>query len=72
MTDHGAEQRAGTQVGQLEVGAGLPDDAAERRVVHMGNLGEEMVFHLVIQTAGEEGDELIAGRKIGRDGEFTM
>src|SRR5579863_10222441 len=44
--------------------AGLPDDLADRRVMDMRDLGEEMVLDLEVQSTYQPGYNAVAGGKI--------
>lgn len=52
-------------IGYIEFPAGLFDDLADFRIMHMADPGKEVMFDLVIQTAPKPAMPFLFGGKIG-------
>ena len=68
---HGFAHGGVFHVGDVAFEADLADDAADLGVVDVGNLGEEVVLDLEVETAYEPGDESALGGEVGGGGDLV-
>lgn len=65
MRNHSPAHTGIFDIGDTEILAGIPDDLADGRVMHMGYPGKQVMFDLEIEAAHPPGNKPVTGRKIG-------